>query len=124
LQRIIEETANLDPCVSRVWLLEGTQPLATQESTHAADLRIHAAILILDSRVVGPDGADYLEVASRYRHALQTLVEAGDEVLVLTYYTTEPLPGWLHGYPELPLNDVAVLAPSAGLVEPRPHSIG
>jgi hypothetical protein len=124
LQRTIAETANLDPCVHRVWLLEGTQPLGTRESPHAADLRIHAVILILDSRVVGPDGADYQEVASRYRHAFQTLVEEGDEVLVLTYYTTEPLPGWLHGYPELPLKDIAAAAPPAGLAEPQHHSTG
>ena len=102
VQAVLAETAALDPCVERAWLLEGREPLATHEDAHAADLEIHGLYLTLDPAALEREDTHLDARIDGYRHALEALVAADAEIVVQAYYTTEHLPPALDGYAALP----------------------
>jgi len=99
--QVIAEMAQRDQRVAKCWLLESHQPLATRASKHAADLTIHVLVLTVDPEKLEQNGSHAEAVQTAYWHGLKRLVEADEEVIVRTYYTTESLASWLAGRAEL-----------------------
>jgi hypothetical protein len=100
-QAVLSNAIAGDPCVVRAWLLQGSEPLATAETEHAADLDIHALVLTLDPEILAQTGQDEDTQLQRYAGALAALLAADAELVVRTYYTTQPLPAGLNGHSRL-----------------------
>jgi len=84
-----------DPAVAKAWLLEGTAPLATRSSSHAATLRVDALVLLIDPFDKNQQSYDMDAVCDRHRDCLGMLIEANALPIVLSFFTTEPLPAEL-----------------------------
>jgi membrane protein implicated in regulation of membrane protease activity len=79
-----------DPAIAKAWLLEGQAQLATAKS--AADLPVDALVLVVDpfDAQQKPTYAD--AVQARQQEVLTGLIGPGALAVVVSYYSTEPLP--------------------------------
>jgi Zn-dependent protease with chaperone function len=84
-----------DPAVAKAWLLEGTAPLATKTRPHAATLRVDALVLLIDPFDNNQQAYDIDAVCDRHRDCLGMLIEPNALPIVLSFFTTEPVPAEL-----------------------------
>jgi Zn-dependent protease with chaperone function len=81
-----------DPAVAKAWLVEAKAPLATAKREHAATLRVDALILVIDPFDAMKQPYDADVVTARHQLALGDLIEPNALPVVISFYTTEPLP--------------------------------
>jgi Zn-dependent protease with chaperone function len=81
-----------DPVVAKAWLVEGKVPLDTIEQAHAVSLRVDALILIVDPFDAERQPDDETIVQARHRQVLGDLIEPNALPVVISFYSTEPLP--------------------------------
>lgn len=81
-----------DPAVAKAWLLEGTAPLATANRSHAATLRVDALVLLIDPFDQSQQPYDMDAVCNRHCGCLGDLIEPNALPIVLSFFTTEPMP--------------------------------
>jgi hypothetical protein len=81
-----------DPVVAKAWLVEGKVPLDTTEQAHAVSLRVDALILIVDPFDAERQPDDETIVQARHRQVLGDLIEPNALPVVISFYSTEPLP--------------------------------
>jgi hypothetical protein len=86
---VLAEAINLDPCVTRGFLLEGG---VQKTAKCGAAARIRALVLLLDPTNLDRSGQYDTAVAARYRRALATVIAPDDIPAVCTYFTTEAIP--------------------------------
>jgi len=82
-----------DPAIAKAWLLEGQARLATAKS--AVDLPVDALVIVVDpfDAEQRPYYAD--AVLARQQQVLADLIGSGALAVVVSYYSTEPLPAAL-----------------------------
>lgn len=83
------------------WLFEGSEPLATAENAHAADLAVHAMVITLTPDAMMRAGEVQDTEENRYSGALGALVAADAGIVVRSYFTTQPIPPALASLPPL-----------------------
>jgi Zn-dependent protease with chaperone function len=81
-----------DPVVAKAWLVEGKVPLDTTGQAHAVSLRVDALILIVDPFDAERQPDDETIVQARHRQVLGDLIEPNALPVVISFYSTEPLP--------------------------------
>jgi Zn-dependent protease with chaperone function len=81
-----------DPVVAKAWLVEGKVPLDTTEQARAVSLRVDALILIVDPFDAERQPDDETIVQARHRQVLGDLIEPNALPVVISFYSTEPLP--------------------------------
>jgi Zn-dependent protease with chaperone function len=91
-QALIAEATELDPCVKRRWLLEGTNELPVAQDRPPVPLVLHLLVLAIDPEEVARHGQSEDTIARRYEDLLATLAPADQVAVVRTYFTTETVP--------------------------------
>jgi hypothetical protein len=81
-----------DSAVAKAWLVEAKAPLATAKWAHAATLRVDALILVIDPFDAMQQPYDADVVTARHQRVLGDLIEPNALPVVISFYTTEPLP--------------------------------
>jgi len=84
-----------DEAVAKAWLLEGTAPLATANRPRAATLRVDALVLLIDPFDKNKQPYDIDAVRNRHSACLGDLIEPNALPMVLSFFTTEPMPAEL-----------------------------
>jgi Zn-dependent protease with chaperone function len=84
-----------DSAVAKAWLVEAKAPLATTKRAHAATLRVDALILVIDPFDARQQPYDADVVTARHQQVLGDLIEPNALPVVISFYTTEPLPAAL-----------------------------
>ena len=84
-----------DPAVAKAWLVEAKAPLITTENTPVATLRADALILVVDpfDAMQQPHNVDVIK--ARHQQMLGDLIEPNTLPVVISFYSTEPLPSAL-----------------------------
>jgi hypothetical protein len=90
LYRSLRAGLGAEPAIAKAWLLEGQAQLATAKIT--VDLPVEALIIVVDSfdAQQKPTYAD--AVQARQQEVLAGLIGPGALAVVVSYYSTEPLP--------------------------------
>ncbi len=91
-QATLSEALRLDRGVAEWLLVQGEEPLATNESANAGLLKVHLLVLAIDTEELKASGVGEAEMKERYEAAVALLVGPDERVVVRTYFTTETLP--------------------------------
>jgi Zn-dependent protease with chaperone function len=86
---ILAEAINLDPCITRGFLLEGG---VQKTARGGAAARIRALALLLDPTNLDRSGQYDTDIAVRYTRALAAVIPPDDIPAARTYFTTEAIP--------------------------------
>ena len=86
-----------DPFVAKAWLVEAKAPLVTAERARGATLRVDALILVVDPLDAMRQPYDVDVVKARHQQILGDLIEPNARPVVISFYSTEPLPTALRG---------------------------
>jgi Zn-dependent protease with chaperone function len=84
-----------EPAIARAWLVEGTAPLAGTQTARPATLRTDALIVVVDPFDAMRRPCDVDAVKGRQQQVLARLIEPDALAVVISFYTTEPLPAAL-----------------------------
>lgn len=103
-QAAISEAARLDPCVAKVWLLEGDAQLHYAANRPAVSILVHLLVLTIDPAEAQRSGQDEESIGERYEDLLRMLLPPDQVPLVRTYFTTENMPASFTARPNLSLN--------------------
>jgi hypothetical protein len=87
---VLAEAIDLDPCVTRGFLLDGG---VQKTARGGAAARIRALVLLLDPVNLDRSGQYDTDVATRYRRVLAAVIAPDDIPAARTYFTTEAVPG-------------------------------
>jgi hypothetical protein len=87
---VLAEAINLDPCVTRGFLLEGR---VHKTARGGAAARIRALVLLLDPMNLDRSGQYDTDLATRYRRVLAAVIAPDEIPAARTYFTTEAVPG-------------------------------
>ncbi|MBR0831133.1 M48 family metalloprotease [Bradyrhizobium manausense] len=85
-----------EPAVAKAFLVESQAPLVVAEKAAGASLRADALILIADPFDAMQKPYDVDAIKTRHQQVLSDLTEANTLAVVISFYTTEPLPSALH----------------------------
>ena len=86
-----------DPVVAKAWLVECKAALVAAEKARAATLRVDALILVVDPFDAMQQPYDVAVVKARHQQVLGDLIEPNALPVVISFYSTEPLPTALRG---------------------------
>ena len=86
-----------DPVVAKAWLVECKAALVAAGEARGAPLRVDALILVVDPLNAMQQPYDVDVVKARHRRVLGDLIEPNALSVVISFYSTEPLPTALRG---------------------------
>jgi Zn-dependent protease with chaperone function len=81
-----------DPVVAKAWLVECKAALVAAGETRGAPLRVDALILVVDPFDAMQQPNDLVVVKARHQQVLGDLIEPDALPVVISFYSTEPLP--------------------------------
>ncbi|EJN08856.1 Zn-dependent protease with chaperone function [Bradyrhizobium sp. YR681] len=96
LIEVLRAALAADPAVARAWLAESNAPLTMAGKTPGATLRADALILIIDPFDAMQRPYDVDAIKARHQQVLSGLIEPNALAVVISFYSTEPLPSALH----------------------------
>ncbi len=86
-----------DPVVAKAWLVDVKAPLDPAEKAGTVTLRVDALILVVDPFDATQQPYDVDVVKARHQQVLGDLIEPNALPVVISFYSTEPLPTALRG---------------------------
>ncbi len=86
-----------DPFVAKAWLVEAKAPLVAAEQARGVTLRVDALILVVDPLDAMQQPYDVAVVRACHQQVLADLIEPNALPVVISFYSTEPLPTALRG---------------------------
>jgi hypothetical protein len=81
-----------DDRVAAAWAFTGTRAIVTKNNKDGEPLAIHLLALVIDPEMTRARECDEYHVADCYQRVLSKALSVSDEVVVITFFTTEKLP--------------------------------